>query len=160
MSLEKLSSALFAGISATCAIALLSFSEQLFPGSALLMAPLGASAVLVFGVPNSPLAKAKNVIFGHLITAFIGLMVLTIFGASPLSMALATGMAVSAMLLSDTTHPPAGANPLLIMMTEQTWSFLFTPVLTGAVVIVIAGLAAKRLHHKLLNNKHVYTYTN
>ncbi|KOS00038.1 hypothetical protein LO82_00680 [Vibrio vulnificus] len=46
---------------------------------------------------------------------------------------------VSVMLLTKTTHPPAGANPLLIMMTGQNWDFLLTPVLLGAVVIVAIG---------------------
>ncbi|EIZ1361956.1 HPP family protein [Vibrio vulnificus] len=52
-------------------------------------------------------------------------------------MALASGLAVSVMLLTKTTHPPAGANPLLIMMTGQNWDFLLTPVLLGAVSIVV-----------------------
>ncbi|ELP5726965.1 HPP family protein [Vibrio vulnificus] len=52
-------------------------------------------------------------------------------------MALASGLAVSAMLLTKTTPPPAGANPLLIMMTGQNWDFLLTPVLLGAVSIVV-----------------------
>ncbi|ADV89512.1 membrane protein [Vibrio vulnificus MO6-24/O] len=43
------------------------------------------------------------------------------------------------MLLTKTTHPPAGANPLLIMMTGQNWDFLLTPVLLGAVIIVVIG---------------------
>ncbi|HFQ5405624.1 TPA: HPP family protein [Vibrio vulnificus] len=54
-------------------------------------------------------------------------------------MALASGLAVSAMLLTKTTHPRAGANPLLIMMTGQNWDFLLTPVLFGAVIIVVIG---------------------
>ncbi|GHG05222.1 HPP family protein [Thalassotalea marina] len=156
MNLEKAHSAIYAGIAAMFAIGLLSIGEFIFSCTALIMAPLGASAVLVFGVPDSPLAQPKNVIFGHLLTAFIGLAIISAFGVSPFTLALATGLAVSAMLLTNTTHPPAGANPLLIMMTEQTWSYLLTPVLTGAVVIVITGLAAKKLHNKLLNNKSAY----
>ncbi|HAS6215000.1 HPP family protein [Vibrio vulnificus] len=60
-------------------------------------------------------------------------------GVNPISLALASGLAVSAMLLTKTTHPPAGANPLLIMMTGQNWYFLLTPVLLGAVIIVVIG---------------------
>ncbi|MCF8777311.1 HPP family protein [Vibrio sp. IRLE0018] len=43
------------------------------------------------------------------------------------------------MLLTKTTHPRAGANPLLIMMTGQNWDFLLTPVLLGAVIRVVIG---------------------
>ncbi|EKO3674819.1 HPP family protein, partial [Vibrio metschnikovii] len=63
---------IFAGFGAFLAIGLLSFLDSTLNEVALLMAPFGATAVLVFGVPSSPLAQPKNVIFGHLITAFVG----------------------------------------------------------------------------------------
>lgn len=131
--------ALLAGLGAFVAIGLLSFFDTAMSDVALLMAPFGATAVLVFGVPDSPLAQAKNVIFGHMITAIVGIVFAQYVGVTPLTLALATGVAVSAMLLSKTTHPPAGANPLLIMLSGQSWPFLFTPVLLGATLIVLVG---------------------
>ncbi|GIU46926.1 HPP family protein [Shewanella algidipiscicola] len=128
-----------AGVGAFLAIGLLSFFDSTLSDVALLMAPFGATAVLVFGVPDSPLAQPKNVILGHLITAFVGVFFTQYIGVSPLTLALATGVGVSAMLLTKTTHPPAGANPLLIMLAGQGWTFLVTPVLLGAVVIVLVG---------------------
>lgn len=130
---------LVAGLGAFVAIGLLSFFDAAMSDVALLMAPFGATAVLVFGVPDSPLAQAKNVIFGHMITAIVGIVFAQYVGVTPLTLALATGVAVSAMLLSKTTHPPAGANPLLIMLSGQSWPFLFTPVLLGATLIVLVG---------------------
>lgn len=109
------------------------------------MAPFGATAVLVFGVPSSPLAQPKNVIFGHLITAFVGVFFTQYIGVSPVTLALATGIAVSAMLMTKTTHPPAGANPLLIMLSGQSWGFLITPVLLGAIFIVLVGKSMQML---------------
>lgn len=137
--------ALFAGIGAALAIGVLAYSDAEISNMALLMAPFGATTVLVFGLPDSPLAQPKNVIFGHLITAFIGVFFTQLVGVNPLTLALATGLAVSAMLLTKTTHPPAGANPLLIMLTGQSWLFLVTPVLSGAIVIVLVGLMMRRL---------------
>ena len=137
--------AVFAGLGATLAIAVLSYSDAATSNTALLMAPFGATAVLVFGLPKSPLAQPLNVIFGHLITAFIGIFFSEFIGVTPFSLAIATGFAVSAMLLTKTTHPPAGANPLLIMLSGQSWMFLLTPVLFGAVVIVLVGLCMQRL---------------
>lgn len=131
--------ALLAGLGAFVAIGLLSFFDAAMSDVALLMAPFGATAVLVFGVPDSPLAQAKNVIFGHMITAIVGIVFAQYVGVTPLTLALATGVAVSAMLLSKTTHPPAGANPLLIMLSGQSWPFLITPVLLGATLIVLVG---------------------
>ncbi|WP_255202823.1 HPP family protein [Vibrio vulnificus] len=71
--------------------------------------------------------------------AFVGLFFAHYLGVNRINLALASGLAVSVMLLTKTTHPPAGANPLLIMMTGQNWDFLLTPVLLGAVIIVVIG---------------------
>lgn len=138
----------FAGLGASLAIGLLSYMEANLGDVALLMAPFGATAVLVFGVPASPLAQPKNVILGHLITAFIGVVFTQYVGVTPLTLALATGLGVTAMLLSKTTHPPAGANPILIMLSGQGWGFLITPVLIGAVTMVFVGKAWHMLQNK------------
>lgn len=148
--MKNLYSAIFAGLSSTIAIGILAFINSSQSDYLLIMAPFGATAVLVFGVPASPLAQPKNVIFGHLITAIVGLTFISFVGVTPLTLALATGLGVSAMLLSKTTHPPAGANPLLIMMTGQSWSFLITPVLIGAVTIVLCGMLMTHVRSRLL----------
>ncbi len=132
---------IIAGIGASIAIGALSFFDHTFYDIALLMAPFGATTVLVFGVPDSPLAQPKNVILGHLLTAFVGVFFVQFIGVSPLFLAMATGIAVSLMMVTKTTHPPAGANPLLIMLAGQGWDFLVTPVLIGSVIIVLIGKA-------------------
>lgn len=147
--MNRLVLAIFAGLGAAIAIGILTFSETEITNIALVMAPFGATTVLVFGLPESPLAQPKNVILGHFITAFIGVFFVEYIGVTPLSLALATGLAVSAMLVTKTTHPPAGANPLLIMLTGQSWAFLFTPVLFGAVVIVLLGKMMQQLRNRL-----------
>ncbi|MBA6340270.1 HPP family protein [Colwellia sp. MB02u-10] len=135
-----------AGIAATLAIGVLAYLDSLsISPSVWLMAPFGATVVLVFGVPASPLAQPKNVILGHFLTALIGVIFITYVGVQPWSLALATGLGVTTMLLTKTTHPPAGANPMLIMLTGQSWSFLFTPVLLGSCVIVLLGLVLNKL---------------
>lgn len=131
--------AIYAGLGAALAIGALALAEHRLSELALLMAPFGATAVLVFGLPESPLAHAKNVIVGHLITAAIGVAVSALMGVTPLSLGLASGLAVSAMLITRTTHPPAGANPILIMLSGQSWGFLLFPVLLGATAIVLCG---------------------
>lgn len=141
-----------AGLGAAIAILILSLVSNSALDLMALMAPFGATAVLVFGLPNSPLAQPKNVIFGHVITAFIGLLCLQLFGVTPLSLALATGLAVAGMMATDTTHPPAGANPLLIMLTHQQWLFLLTPVLLGAIILVLTGKAYWHIKNNLLTS--------
>ncbi|WP_194089540.1 HPP family protein [Vibrio hibernica] len=147
--MNRLVLAIFAGLGAAIAIGILTFSETEITNIALVMAPFGATTVLVFGLPESPLAQPKNVIAGHFITAFIGVFFVEYIGVTPLSLALATGLAVSAMLATKTTHPPAGANPLLIMLTGQSWAFLVTPVLLGAVIIMLLGKVMQQLRDRL-----------
>ncbi|MFT6920954.1 MAG: CBS-domain-containing membrane protein, partial [Cognaticolwellia sp.] len=73
-----------AGIAATLAIGVLAYLDSLSisPG-VWLMAPFGATVVLVFGVPASPLAQPKNVILGHFLTALIGVIFITYVGVQP-----------------------------------------------------------------------------
>ena len=147
--MNRFAVSLVAGFGAAIAIFILCLLSTTQHHLVLVMAPFGATTVLVFGLPNSPLAQPKNVILGHLITAFIGLLCLHTLGVTPTSLALATGLAVAGMMLTDTTHPPAGANPLLIMLTHQNWEFLLTPVLIGAVIIVLTGKLYGRIKRRM-----------
>lgn len=140
-----------AGVAAFLSLSVISLLDASLGEGLLLMAPFGATAVLVFGVPESPLAQPKNVIVGHLITAFIGVFFTQYVGVTPLTLALATGMAISAMLLTKTTHPPAGANPILIMLAGQSWSFLVMPVLLGSVLIVLMSKSTQLLLRRWAN---------
>lgn len=137
--MSKIYPSILAGAGASIAIAVLAYLDQFVSGSLWLMAPFGASTVLVFALPNSPLAQPKNVIFGHLLTAAVGLFFVQFVGVYPWSLALATGVSVTLMLLTNTTHPPAGANPILVMLLNPGWGFLVTPVFIGAVVIAAIG---------------------
>ena len=112
--------------------------------SLLLIAPFGASCVLVFALPQSPLAQPRNVIGGHLISTTVGLTVLSLFGGEPVAIGLAVGAAIAAMQLTGTLHPPAGADPIVVILAKAAWPFLFSPVLAGAVFIVIAGVVFHR----------------
>ncbi|PWW39463.1 HPP family protein [Idiomarina loihiensis] len=112
-----------------------------------LMAPFGATMVILFGLPESPLAQPRNIIMGHVLTTAIGLSVASVVSVSPWSMGLAVGLAVGLMLLTDTTHPPAGANPLVVMLAGEQWDFLFMPVTAGAVLIVVFGV----IYHRLIS---------
>ncbi|MGV1759758.1 HPP family protein [Rhizobium sp. A22-96] len=113
-------------------------------GVFLLVAPFGASCVLVFALPQSPLAQPKNVIGGHLISAFIGVAAFALLGAHPLSFALAVGLAIAAMQATETLHPPAGADPIVVIAAGASWPFLVTPMLAGTILIVGAAYCYHR----------------
>ncbi|MEI5993054.1 HPP family protein [Candidatus Enterococcus mansonii] len=113
-----------------------------------IMAPFGASCVLTFGVWDAPLSQPRNIIGGHFISTFIGLACQTLLGNSVASIAVAVGFSIMCMMLTKTTHPPAGADPLVVMMSQTGWNFLFTPVLIGSVVIVVIALVVNNLDKK------------
>lgn len=110
-----------------------------FTGHPLLMAPLGASAVLAFGVPDSPLAQPRNIIGGHIVTTIVGLLALWALGAGWWVAGPAVGVAIAVMQLSNTVHPPAGANPLVVLATGATWDYVFLPVVLSAVVLTFVA---------------------
>lgn len=109
-------------------------------GVDLLMAPFGATCVLLFATPGTALAQPRNVIGGHVLASAIGLAAQHL--ADPhgaIGLAAVVTIAIVAMQLTRTVHAPAGADPLVILLKGHTlgWSFLLTPVLTGAVILVL-----------------------
>lgn len=108
-----------------------------------LVAPIGASAVLVFAVPASPLAQPRAVFGGNLISAFVGL-VLSRSGLPPVALAaLATALAIMAMHILRCLHPPGGALALLAATGAQgalwPWSFLLIPVAINSLTLLAVG---------------------
>lgn len=126
------------------AIGLLAFGSAAGP-IALLMAPFGASCVLLFCAPDNPLSQPRAVVGGHLLSTATGLAVMALLGPGPLSIALATGLAIAVMMATRTVHAPAGADPALVMLTGQSWGFLLTPVLPGTLLLVLAAVLWHRL---------------
>lgn len=129
-------SAIYAGLGGAIAIALLAQIGDLTELH-LLIPPFGASCVLAFGFPSSPFARMRNIIGGHFISALVGLAACAVFGAGILGVSVGVGLAISSMMLTDTVHPPAGANPVVVALTQPQISFLIFPVLVGAAAIVI-----------------------
>jgi len=130
--------ALGAGLS----IALLASLKQigLFP---YLIAPLGASATVVWMVPDSPLARARAVIGGSLISAAIGLGVFAIQSPSPWAIGIAVALSIFAMVLLDVLHAPAGALPLVIGISHpDPFPFLVT---LAASTCILVGLGRSYL---------------
>lgn len=138
--------AVLAGSGAALVMALLALLQQW--QQLWLVAPFGATAVILFALPESPLGKAKNVIVGHFLAALIGLIFVHVFGLSVWSLAIAVGLSIGLMVLLKITHPPAGATTLLIMLTAPDWWFLLNPVLTASVLMVVVAHCYHQSHKK------------
>jgi len=118
-----------------------------------LIAPFGASAVLVFATPNSPLAQPRNVFFGNTVSALVGCVVEAIFGGRLpwLAPGLAVGFAILAMALTGCVHPPAGAVALTALARDpagRPHGFLFVamPTATGSALLVLMAMLFNNLH--------------
>ena len=129
---------LLSGFASMAVIALLGFFSDVV-GHPLLMASFGASCVLEFVLPKAPVSQPINVIGGHMISAVAGLTVVTTMPTEWWSMSLATGVAIMVMVALRVLHPPAAGIPLIIMLDGETWSYLLTPVIIGAIFVTACG---------------------
>jgi CBS-domain-containing membrane protein len=120
----------------------------------LVLGSFGASCVLLFGFPESPFSQPRNVIFGHVMSTFIGLAALKLFGPHGWAMALAAGSAIAMMMATRTVHPPAGSNPVIVFLTQPSWSFLVFPTLAGALLLVIAATIYLNVTQKTAHPKY------
>jgi CBS domain-containing membrane protein len=107
-----------------------------------LVAPLGASAVLVFGVPGSPLAQPWSVVGGNTVSALVGVACVHAFGSMPaLAAAMAVGLAIAAMFALRCLHPPGGASALLVALGGITDPrFALLPVLLNSSLLTAVGM--------------------
>lgn len=125
---------LFAGLGAALAIGTLSLLTD-YSTLLLIMAPFGASTVLLFAAPSSPLSQPANIVGGHVLASAIGLAAFALVPTAYAASACAIGVAVAAMVAFRIVHPPAGATAL-VAATAHDWTFMVFPVLTGSLLLV------------------------
>ncbi len=114
-----------------------------------LIASFGSTMVLLYGYPESPFAQPKNIILGHFLTALIGIIFLN-FVPLPifLNIPLAVGFGVMFMILFKVTHPPAGGNPIIVIIGSVSFDYLLTPVLIGSIIVVMFGIIINKFLFK------------
>ena len=156
---EPLRAGLGALIGVSLCAAVVSLDRFVLSVPLMLIAPLGATAVLVFCVPNSPLAQPWSAVIGNIVSALVALLVLQ-FVPPPWNTGVAVGGAIAAMMLVRALHPPGGAVALLAALdpapvVEAGPLFAFVPVGLLTASLVLAGIAYNRATGRVYPFRHV-----
>ncbi len=131
------------GVAAGIAVVLLVVSP---PHSPFLLASLGGTTLFLFGLTRADAAQPRALIGGHAGGALIGIFCYQLFGDALWVYGAAEVIAVAYMLTTRTVHPPAGANPIIMIQCHAGWSALLQPVLAGALCLIAVAAIWSRLY--------------
>ena len=145
MEKDHLLKSILAGLFSTITIGALTYLTYKTPFGLFLIASFGSSMVLLYGYPESPFAQPKNIFFGHFLTAFIGIIVLK-FVPLPIyiTIPIATGLGVCFMILLNVTHPPAGGNPIIVIIGSVSFEYLISPIILGSIIVLVFGIVLNK----------------
>ena len=145
MEKDNLIKSTLAGLFSTITIGVLTYLTYKTTFGLFLIASFGSSMVLLYGYPESPFAQPKNIFFGHLLTALVGVIILN-FVPMPIfiTIPIAVGLGVGLMILFKVTHPPAGGNPIIVIIGSVSLDYLINPIITGSIIVLAFGIAINR----------------
>ena len=146
MSKNLVIKSLIAGLFSCLTIGILTLLTYKTNYGIFLIASFGSSMVLLYGYPESPFAQPKNIFFGHLITSVVGVIFLN-FVPLPIYMLIpiAVGVGVASMIILNITHPPAGGNPIIVIIGSVSLDYLINPIIIGSLIILAFGVILNRL---------------
>ena len=111
-----------------------------------LITSFGSSMILLYGYPESSFSQPKNIFFGHLLTSLVGIISLHVVPLPIyLVIPLAVGLSATLMILLKVAHPPAGANPIIVIMGGVSFDYLINPIISGSLIILAIGVVLNRL---------------
>lgn len=111
----------------------------------LMIPSFGASAVLLYAACHVPMAQPRNVVGGHMVSALAGVVVYSLLGSSWWSITVGVTLAIVLMALTRTLHPPGGATAFMAVSTGQGWKFVFMPVATGVLCLVLMAILVNNI---------------
>ena len=145
MDTKKIINNTIAGIFSAITIGVLTLLTYKTDYGLFLVASFGSTMVLLYGYPESPFAHPKNIFFGHLVTATVGVITLAFFPLPEyILIPIAVGLGVSLMIMLNVTHPPAGGNPIIVIIGSSSFDYLLSPVITGSIIIIIFGVVLNK----------------
>ena len=145
MNKKLINQSVFATIFSAITIGVLTILTYKTEYGVFLIASFGSTMVLLYGYPESPFAQPKNIFFGHLLTSLVGILFLNIPLPLFISIPIAVGMGVGLMILLNVTHPPAGGNPIIVIMGSVSLDYIVNPIIVGSLIILIFGVVLNKL---------------
>ena len=145
MNKKLIKQSIFATIFSAITIGVLTILTYKTEYGVFLIASFGSTMVLLYGYPESPFAQPKNIFFGHLLTSLVGILFLNISLPLFISIPIAVGMGVGLMILLNVTHPPAGGNPIIVIMGSVSLDYIVNPIIVGSLIILIFGVVLNKL---------------
>lgn len=119
-----------------------------------LMASLGASALLVFALPGSPMAQPWAVVAGNTLSALVGIAIIHVVQEPLLAMPLAASLSILGMFILRCLHPPAAAVALIVVLGQvMHYRYAFFPVMVDSILLVLAGAVYSNLTGKRYPNR-------
>ena len=143
--MNKLINPIIAATGGFFCVLILSFLNGFNEAYIWLIPPFGATLVLVMSVHESPLAQPKNIFFGHVLSGLSGLIIITLIGSNIYCLGLGVGLAIFIMMITNTVHPPAGGNPLIVILGDQAISFILMPLATGSLLIILFAIVYNKV---------------
>ena len=145
MNKENLQKSIYAALFSIITMSVLTLLTYKTTYGLFLITSFGSSMVLIYGYPESPFSQPKNVFFGHLLTSLVGILFLYLLPLSNfILIPIAVGISIGLMILLNITHPPAGANPIIVIMGSVSLDYIISPIILGSIIILIFAIILNR----------------
>ena len=141
MNKENLQKSVYAALFSIITMSVLTLLTYKTTYGLFLITSFGSSMVLIYGYPESPFSQPKNVFFGHLLTSVVGILFLYLLPLPNfILIPIAVGIGVGLMILLKIPHPPAGANPIIIIIGSVSLDYIISPIILGSIIILIFAI--------------------
>ena len=145
MNKENLQKSVYAALFSIITMSVLTLLTYKTTYGLFLITSFGSSMALIYGYPESPFSQPKNVFFSHLLTSVVGILFLYLLPLPNfILIPIAVGIGVGLMILLNIAHPPAGANPIIIIMGSVSLDYIISPIILGSIIILIFAIILNR----------------
>ena len=145
MKVSKKKEPLIAGIAGAFIIAVLSYLSLETSTGLWLTFSFGSTTLIVLVFYKSEVAQPYNVFFGHLLAAVVGVIIKELFGISFLTLSISVGISITLMMYLKVVHPPAAANPIVVILNDASYDFIIFPIIIGLILLLLLSIVINKI---------------